>query len=50
MYWIVINDQNDEPPRFNRKLGNYSVVIPEDLEIGKDTGILLKVDDLDDGE
>ena len=49
MYWISINDVNDEPPRFNRNLGNYSVEIPENLEVGKDTGINLKVDDKDEG-
>ena len=50
MYWISINDVNDEPPRFNRNRGNYTVNIPENLEIGKDTGILLAVDDKDEGK
>ncbi|XP_047738594.1 DE-cadherin [Hyalella azteca] len=48
LYWITINDVNDEPPTFNLNLGVYNVMIPEDLEIGKDTGIQLVVDDLDD--
>ena len=46
---ITVNTYSNLVIDFLRKLGNYSVAINEDLEVGKDTGIQLHVDDLDDG-
>ncbi|RXG68943.1 Cadherin EGF LAG seven-pass G-type receptor 3 [Armadillidium vulgare] len=46
-YWIIVNDQNDEPPKFNLETGVYETEVEEDLTIGKDTGIRLVVEDQD---
>nr|BAU30873.1 Le1-cadherin [Ligia exotica] len=46
-YWIIVNDENDEPPKFNTELGVYETHVDEDMTIGKDTGIKLVVEDKD---
>ncbi|KAB7495137.1 Neural-cadherin, partial [Armadillidium nasatum] len=42
-YWIIVNDQNDEPPKFNLETGIYETEVEEDLTVGKGTGIRLVI-------
>ncbi|XP_042222994.1 neural-cadherin-like isoform X2 [Homarus americanus] len=47
IYWIMVLDINDVPPRFDKAKGVYSVQVPESKVPGKNTGINLVVIDPD---
>ncbi|XP_076044987.1 DE-cadherin-like [Oratosquilla oratoria] len=46
-FWVTVNDENDVPPEFDLENGIYEVLLPENREVGKDTGLRLKVNDPD---
>ncbi|KAK3864787.1 hypothetical protein Pcinc_029552 [Petrolisthes cinctipes] len=46
-YWITVQDLNDVAPVFDRSLGVYEMMLPENREVGKPTGIRLVVNDTD---